>query len=108
MDVMSAIAKTELHERALPGTRLYSYGGCEDLAERSASPLWTRLRCARGHLREHPGTVELVDVDAPCWCGGPRVAATVFRVSEPAGGTSSSVDSQACLARTSFHSPPAE
>jgi hypothetical protein len=29
MDVMSARAKTELHERALPGQRVYRCDGCQ-------------------------------------------------------------------------------
>jgi hypothetical protein len=53
--------------------------------ELEARALWTRLKCGRGQLSEHPGRVEAIDVDAPCWCGGPRVAATVYRVSETGG-----------------------
>ena len=47
--------------------------------------LWTRLRCARGHLDEHPGGVTAADLDGSCWCGGVRIAATVYKITETAG-----------------------
>jgi hypothetical protein len=53
-------------------------------ADTEAAALWTRLRCGRGHLSEHPGPVVVADLDACCWCGGPRVAATEFRLASAA------------------------
>jgi hypothetical protein len=48
----------------------------------SSHYITTRLRCARGHVREHEGSVTPIDIAAPCWCGGLRVAATVYRPGE--------------------------
>src|SRR5262247_3136979 len=47
--------------------------------------LWTRLRCGRGHFAHHPGGVVPLDLDAACWCGAMRVAATEFRLEETRG-----------------------
>ena len=49
------------------------------------SELWTRLRCSRcRYVSEHPGPVELGDLDRECGLGGaPLGAVTVYRVSEP-------------------------
>ena len=45
-----------------------------------AGNIWTRTRCGRGHLAEHPAGVTAADF-CDCWCGAPRVAATTYRVS---------------------------
>ncbi len=62
--------------------------------EPTATPLvWTRRRCARGHVVEHPGRVVERDLAAPCRCGGPGQAVTVYRLgaatSEPSTRTTS-------------------
>jgi hypothetical protein len=53
--------------------------------DRCDGALWTRLRCGRGHLAEHPHGVTVADLDADCWCGAPRVAATEYRLSGTVG-----------------------
>src|SRR5215470_4690591 len=57
---------------------------------RVGAGLWTRLRCGRGHLAEHPNGVTVADLDADCWCRSPRIAATEYRISETVGDSSSS------------------
>jgi hypothetical protein len=56
-----------------------------EYASEKVSPvgIWTRTRCGRGHLAEHPNGVDQSDF-CDCWCGAPRVAATVFRMMTPA------------------------
>lgn len=51
----------------------------------SSQRIATRLQCARGHICEHRGGVTVVDLDALCWCGAPRSAATVYAVSGTVG-----------------------
>jgi hypothetical protein len=43
--------------------------------------VWTRTRCGRGHLAEHPNGVDESDF-AECWCGAPRVAVTIYSTYE--------------------------
>lgn len=60
-----------------------------EYASKNVTPAgtWTRTRCGRGHLAEHPRGVEESDF-ADCWCGAPRVAATCYRISETGGQSS--------------------
>jgi hypothetical protein len=55
----------------------------------SGGRVWTRTRCGRGHLAEHPNGVDESDF-CDCWCGVPRVAATVFRIASATTGASQS------------------
>jgi len=59
----------------------HSMGAMQPIEETDVPPrvLWTALRCARGHLAEHAGAAEPFELDESCWCGAPRVAATVCR-----------------------------
>ena len=53
--------------------------------------IWTRTRCGRGHLAEHPHGVDQSDF-CECWCGAPRVAATCYRVNPEASNAAARWD----------------